>query len=74
MQRKHSNTYIYIYISPKKKKEEKHSYIYIYISCNPASDKMNENIDLPKQTKNKRKKGLMAIIYRKLWLICNVYL
>ena len=61
MQRKHSNTYIY-------------TYIYIYISCNPASDKMNENIDLPKQTKNKRKKGLMAIIYRKLWLICNVYL
>ena len=61
MQRKHSNTYIY-------------TYIYIYISCNPASDKMNENIDLPKQTKNKRKKGLMAIIYRKLWLIYNVYL
>ena len=58
MQRKHSNTL----------------YIYIYISCNPASDKMNENIDLPKRTKNKRKKGLMAIIYRKLWLICNVYL
>ena len=72
MQRKHSNTYIYL---PKRKRKRNiHIYIYIYISCNPASDKMNENIDLPKQTKNKRKKGLMAIIYRKLWLICNVYL
>ena len=46
-----------------KKRRETFIYIYIYISCNPASDKLNENIGLPKQTKNKRKKGLMAIIY-----------
>ena len=44
------------------KKEEKHSYIshVIYVII---GDKMNENIDQPKQTKIKRKKGLMAIIY-----------
>ena len=51
-----------------------YTYIYLPSTCNPVSNKTNENIDLPKQKKNKRKKGLMAIIYCKLWLICNVYL